>query len=164
MKNLLTSLCLLTVFLFVWSCEQPSQTAEAPEGEAMTEMAEGSRPLTPPTCKKIGTYEIDSTCTYEAIDAWDQVVKNIKAVYTGPDTTFLVRGFAMHHAEIDSMQAELQNDSLVYAMLAIERVDLGGGNYQDETKIIFMGSSNANPDAYRYFNFTAPCPNTCPKN
>ncbi len=164
MKNLLTFFCSLLFLLFLSSCEQPPTTAEEPEGTANTKLTASAPPITPPTCNKIGGYEIDSTCASQAMEAWNQVVKNIKAQYTGPDTQFLVRGFAISNAEIDSMQAELHADSTVFGMLAVERVDLGRGQYRDETKIIFLGSSASNPDEYMYFNFTAPCPNTCPKD
>ncbi|GJM36381.1 MAG: hypothetical protein DHS20C18_53820 [Saprospiraceae bacterium] len=169
MKNLLTLMFLVTL-LGLWACEETAPTTSE-EGDSTTEMADVGTPINPPTCQKIGSFEIDSTCAHQAMAAWDQVVANIKAQYKGPDDKFLVQGFAIKSAEIDSMQAELDPNGLIYGMIAVEKVDTGGGKYEDMTRIIFMGkpAASAADDAtaavsgYKYFNFTVPCPNTCPQ-
>lgn len=138
------------VIAMAWACNQagppPTPTNEKQPG--MTTIAVADTCVIDP-----GEFEIAP----DTAIAWMKNWKNLGVTIPGMgDTVFL--GFHIPQCELQSLVTTLNDTLEVWAMLAVEKK-----SGYSELKLIFQ-SENGSPRVphYDYFDFTTPCPNTCP--
>lgn len=92
----------------------------------------------------------------DTADVWMTNWKNMGVTLPGKgDTVFL--GFHIPQCELQSMVSTLNDSLQVWAMLAME-----GTGSSAEFKLVFMAQTGNPRNPYDYFDFTLPCPTTCP--
>jgi hypothetical protein len=112
--------------------------------------------------------KIPGALANQRIEAWEKVRKSIDSTLKPKkDSTlksFVVKGFQIQPGEFQEMLNDLGPDPQVWAMLAISTDSITKKPIID---LIFKGRSKktiASGDEYEYYDFTDPCPPSCPPN
>lgn len=98
-----------------------------------------------------------------AIAEWDSlrkvVVNYLDSTGNPEDTIYIAKGFNIPFDDIQDIMNNTGDKSQLFAMLAIER-DSAGNPY---LSLIFQAPDTSKSQTVRYYDFTKPCPNNCPK-
>lgn len=107
--------------------------------------------------------EMDPKLALPAIHKWDTlrgtIIKALKGLDAPQDTGFVAKGFHIPFNDIQSILRNTGDTSQLFAMLAIEH-DAAGNPY---LALIFQAPDKTSNQTIRYYDFTKPCPNNCPK-
>lgn len=140
---------LALVIALVWECKQPGPDPTEGKQPGTITLAVADTCVIDP-----GEFEIPP----DTAQVWMKNWENLQVTIPGMGDT-IFRGFHIPQCELQSLVTTLNDTLQVWAMLAVEKKP-GGGT---ELKLVFQ-SENGSPRVphYDYFDFTTPCPNTCP--
>ncbi|MFM9946901.1 MAG: hypothetical protein ACKV1O_03085 [Saprospiraceae bacterium] len=153
MKKLLLFLVTLPVlFLGVFACNNSANETSMAKTETSTAASGG----------KLPAFQISADTAQAWMVRWantrTDMVEVLQNSDIAQDTTFLVNGFQIPRLELDSMLNYLGPDPKVWAMLAIKY------NAATQTFVpeLVFAAEPATGGSWSYYDFTAPCPTSCP--
>ena len=147
MKNLLFLSLLAVLFGGIWACSQ--------SGKADATLAAKGGPSVHPF--------MDPDKAISAINAWRAKRRQIDTVIRSNapiDTTYIARGFHVPFNDIKGILSATRDTNSVFAMMAIQ-YDSTTNPPSPRLTLIFQ-AKDAN-GVNRYYDFTQPCPTTCPQ-
>ncbi|NUO03202.1 MAG: hypothetical protein HUU01_21540 [Saprospiraceae bacterium] len=152
-KNFPFFFALAALTLGLWSCNNAGSEAEMAKNET-TAVASGN---------PLPAFQISADSAQTWMGRWVEERKDIVDVLNSanmsPDTAFLVYGYHLPRLELDSMLRYLGPDPDVWAMLAI-KYDSRSQKFVPE--LVFAAEPNGASGDWSYYDFTVPCPTSCP--
>ncbi len=148
MKNLLFLTFLAFLFAGIFACTQPNS-----HSTAQVAAKSGDVPVHP---------FMDPEKAGIAMFRWDtlrQVFVNALSGMNAPqDVKYVARGFQIPYSDLKGILENVGDTSKIFAMLAIQ--DSAGISGKPQITLIFQAPDQTK--TMRYYDFTQPCPTTCP--
>ncbi len=153
MKNAFTLIFVLMAgALLVWSCNNSG--SEGSMAKTESDAAAGA---------SLPAFQIPADSAHVWMSRWidkrHSIDQAITTCGTPSDTSYLVYGYQLPRLELDSMLQYLGPDPKVWAMIAI-KYDSASQMFVPE--LVFAAEPNAKIKDWSYYDFTAPCPTSCP--
>ncbi len=151
-----SAMAMLILFLYCCKSETNSQTPKAADAEGTVSQTSCIQQCMNDTTP----YQLSSACG-------ECMINNYQNSTTSLFVPEKIKGFEIDHAELVDLLNDMNANtgSKLYAMLSVKSEKING-KIVNSPELVFQVQYNDGVSGYQsdYYDFTQPCPNTCPED